>query len=375
MKYSFALLIFSFLIYSFNCSFQSKLFNQMNQNLKRKNLIISPLSIFQILSLTANGARGRTLSEMLEFLQHEDLEELNEINKKIIEIFKEASTLEIANAVMTKFKPLEKFVEITKEYSAPVEPLISEGQVNKWVSEKTHGKITKILDKLTPDMVMILVNAVYFKGTWSKKFKKTSTEKLPFYNLGTEEIKVDTMTQTEKFPYYEDEKIQAVSLKYTHDNMSAVIILPKKGIDINEYIDVLAEDDDEYKKVIEGLRDAKVRLYLPKFELNFEQTLNSVLKELGMVEAFNQARADFSGMKKRADIYVNEVIHKTFLKVDEEGTEAAGSTGVGMRTRGMKPKEKIYQMRADRPFLFLLKNDKLPFGYDLLFMSKIEKLK
>ena len=136
----------------------------MNKGKIGENLIISPLSIFQVLSLTVNGAKGETQSEMLELLQSNAIEELNEINYKIISIFKDFSTVDIANAVMTKFTPLEEFSYIADKYIAPVEPLISVEQVNNWCSNKTHGKIKKILDNLSSEVAMILLNAIYFKG-------------------------------------------------------------------------------------------------------------------------------------------------------------------------------------------------------------------
>ena len=374
MKYSFALIIFSFLIYSFNCSFQSQIFNQMNKGKKGKNLIISPLSIFQVLSLTANGAKKQTRAQMLKVLQYDRIEKLNQMNKQLIEIIKGFSTVDIANAVFTRFTPLKSFVAITKKYSAPVEPLISEKQVNNWVSNKTHGKITKIIDELTSDIVMILINAVYFKGEWVLQFKKEYTKPLPFYNLGKEEIKVDTMEQTSRFLYYEDKNVQAISLKFKEDYMSAIIILPAEGIDINTYISTLDDSEQEYNKINAGLKTAKVHLQLPKFEVNFSEELNQVLKDLGMIDAFNPPIADFTGLYKKGGLYISKVLHKTYLKVNEEGTEAAAVTAVVVSKSMKKPvQEQIYEMKVNRPFLFFLKNDKLASGHDLLFMSKIEK--
>ena len=166
MKYTITIFICSLLIHLLNCSFQSTLFNKMNKGKIGENFIISPLSIFQVLSLTANGANGDTLSEMLELLQYNSLEDLNEINYKILSAIKDFTTVDIANAVMTKFNPLKNFTYIAEKYTATVEPLVSSDQVNNWCSEKTHGKINQIIDKLDPEIAMILLNAVYFKGEW-----------------------------------------------------------------------------------------------------------------------------------------------------------------------------------------------------------------
>ena len=373
MKYLLYLNLVLLLINSFNCSFQAKLFNKMNKGKNGENLIISPLSIFQALSLTANGAKGDTLSEMLELLEANSLEKLNKINVDILHTIEKYSTIDIANAVMTRFTPLKSFSEIAEQYSAPIEPLLSVEQVNNWCSNKTHGKIDKIINYLSDETVMMLLNAVYFKGEWILQFEEEITKKLPFYNFGNEEIQVDTMSQIEHFLYYEDKKVQAIQLRFQKDFMSALIILPSSGNDINKYINTLATSKDEYKKIIEGLKMAKVNIQLPKFEVNFSENLNQILSDLGMYNAFSPLDADFTGLRKEGGLAISRVIHKTFLKVNEQGTEAAAVTAIAV-DEAIFVDDKIYDMKINRPFLFLLKNGNLPEGNDLLFMSKIEKI-
>ena len=347
----------------------------MNKEKIGENLIISPLSIFQALSLATNGAKGETQLEMLDLLESDNIDELNEINFKILSLFNEFSTIDIANAVMTKLTPLESFRSISEEYLAPFEPLESAAQVNNWCSNKTHGKINKIIDELDPDVLMIILNAVYFKGEWNIKFDSYATQKLPFYNLGENEIDINTMQKIAHFRYYEDKKVQAIELNFVYDYMSAIIILPAEGNDINKYINSLSISNDEYAKIIKGLNRAKVHLQLPKFELEFGDKLNKILMDLGMYSAFNKFNADFSGIEKEIKLYIDTVIHKTYLKVFEDGCEAAAVTAIIMPPGAAMPiEEKIYDMKVNRPFLFLLKNAMLPDGYDLIFMSKIEKL-
>ena len=375
MKYIFYLfLIISLLLNIFNCSFQATIFNRMNKDKKGENLIISPLSIFQILSLTTNGAKGRTQSEMLDVLQSESIEDLNNINYEILSVFKSFKTLEIANAVMTTFTPLESFSSIADNYLAPVEPLISVEQVNDWCNKTTHGKIDKILDQLSEYTRMILINAIYFKGEWASKFDASVTRKLSFYNYGTEEIEVDTMSQIEYFRYYEDKKVQAIELRFLEDRMSAIIILPSKDTDINKYIDTLAISPNDFSKIMNGLEIANVHIQLPKFELKFEDNLNEVLIDLGMYDAFSSMDADFTGLREEPGLFISRVIHKTYLKVFEDGCEAAAVTVIDVTDGALPPAEKIYDMKVNRPFLFLLKNSQLPEGYDIVFMSKIETL-
>ena len=367
-------IIILFFVNFSNSSFQSSIFNRMNKEKIGENLIISPLSIFQALSLAANGAKKETLSEMLNVLQYESIDELNKINLQILSIVKDFSTIDIANAVMTRFNPLQEFETIAEEYLAPIEPLISVEQVNDWCKNKTHGKIDKIINELDSNTLMILLNAVYFKGEWFSKFEPFLTKKLPFYNLGNEEINIDTMTQIEHFKYYEDKRCQAIQLGFMEDFMSAIIILPSEGTDINNFITSLSISSEEYNKIIDGLDYVKVHLQLPKFELEFKEKLNEILKDLGMYNAFSGKDADFTGLKEGGGIFISSVNHKTYLKVFEDGCEAAAITEIGMDGAAMPVEEKIYDMKVNRPFLFLLKNSKLPKEHNLVFMSKIEKL-
>ena len=374
MKYLlFNIFILNILFNSLNCSFQVSLFNEINKGKKGKNLIISPLSIFQILSLTANGARDQTQLEMVETLQGEDIEDLNSINYEILEISQKFKTVEIANAVMTRFEPVQDFLNVSEKYFAPYQKLVSAEQVNGWCSQKTHGKIPKILDKLEDDMAFILLNAVYFKGNWKNKFLEKSTKKKAFYNKGIDKKEIDTMIQLERFSYYEDSTIQAIELPYVDDNMTALIILPREDIDINKYITSLDSNQDGLNTLIKKLRYAKVNLELPKFELEFSTSVKDILIDMGMENAFTDY-ADFTGLREKGEIKIDDVLHKTYLKVDEEGTEAAAVTAViGTYTTSVGPDiEIIYQMKVNRPFLFFLRNKKLPANYDLLFMSKIE---
>lgn len=369
---SFLLIIFISLIIKLNCSFQLSLFNEINKRKKGQNLIISPLSIFQILSLTANGAKDKTQLEMIQTLQNEDIEDLNSINYEILEIFKNFTTVEIANAVMSKFLPTQQFLDISEKYCAPYQELISAQQVNNWCDEKTHGKISKIIDELDSAIQMILLNAVYFKGTWKNTFNEKITEKKDFYNKGIEIKQIDTMSQLSSFLYYEDNKLQAIELPYMKDDMSALIILPRENIDINKYITSLNSEENSLNDLIQKLKYSKVKLELPKFELEFFSSLKETLSDMGIEIAFTDF-ANFTGLREEGNLKIDDVLHKTYLKVNENGTEAAAVTAVTVRTTSAKPvNENIYQMKINKPFLFFLRSKKLPLDNDLLFMSKIE---
>ena len=172
--------------YLSSCSFRTSFFKEVNTEFIGKNIIISPLSAYQILGLTANGANGQSLDEMLLALENKSLDELNEINLEILKATKDFSTIEIANAIMTAFSPKQNFVDIALKYESTIETLKSVTQVNNWCNLKTHGKIQKILDELPPNTVMVLLNALYFKGEWVTEFSENLTTIKTFYNFNDE---------------------------------------------------------------------------------------------------------------------------------------------------------------------------------------------
>lgn len=353
-------------IFLSSCSFQMRFFQEMNKENINKNMTISPLSAYQVLGLTANGAKGKTLHEMLDALGNESLEELNSINTEILSIFKSFSTIEIANAVMTKVKPKQTFLDVAAKYEATVEPLQSLAQVNNWCNLKTHGTIPTILEELPGNTLMLLLNAIYFKGIWKTEFDPKNTTKKIFYNFGKNKKEVDTMRLKEKFNYYFDRQVQVIEIPYTKDSMSAVIILPYEGKDINEFIADL--DDNKIYSYLKRMTEETVDLELPKFTLEFSAELNEVLKKMGMILPF-QGNADFTGIID-GSIFIDKVIQKTYLSVDEQGTEASAATVVIIR----KNSPSIYSMAINRPFIFMLRNKNLPPNYEMMFMSKIEQL-
>ena len=209
-------------------SFQFNIFKEISRTNKGKNIMVSPLSIYHILSLTTNGAENNTLKEMLKTLVHKGKEDMNKNNKQLSSTIEKFNSVELANAVFTKFKPENSFTDIIKEYKAKIDLLKDAAQVNKWCSDATHGKISKILDSLDPNDLMVLINAIYFKGIWKYTFDKNKNTKNAFMNFNKEPKTVEYMNITQTFSYLDNEDVQAVSLKYQKDSLSALIILPKK---------------------------------------------------------------------------------------------------------------------------------------------------
>lgn len=350
--------------------FQFKIFQEINKSNKGKNLMVSPLSIFHILSLTTNGAANNTLTEMLKVLCHQNTNDLNKNNQQIYSIIDKYSSTEIANAVFTRFKQLENFLKIVSNYKASLDDLKDAAQINQWCSNATHKRIPQIIDTITPADLMVLINAIYFKGEWEKAFDKNNTYKEKFLNFNKDEKETDFMHITQSYDYFENDDIQVISLNYKKDNLKAIIILPKKENDINNYIQNLTLE--KYNEIIKQLVNKKVVFSLPKFEINFSDELKPYFIALGMKEAF--FNADFSAMRKEKDIKIGRIIHKTFIKIDEEGTEAAAATAVVMRKFIAPRPEPMPVMNVNHPFLFIIRADELPFGHDMLFVSKVESL-
>ena len=354
-------------------SFELKIFKELNKINIEKNLVISSISIYHILSLTTNGALNKTLEEMLNVLSHKNLDEMNKNNKLISSIISKFKSIEFANAIFSKFKPETLFMNKIKEYKATMDILKDEAQINKWCNDKTHKKIPKIIDKLTDNDVMVLINAIYFNGTWEKSFDPKKSNKNCFMNNNKTSININFMNMTDNFDYFENEQIQAISLNYNKDNMKALIILPKteKEKDINNFVNNFSEE--EYINIIKNLQNKKVILKLPKFELNFEAELKDTLISLGMVEAFSD-NADFSSMTKKNNVKIGRIIHKTFISIDEKGTKAAAATAIVMKTLCFIPNNDPI-MNVNHPFLFIVRNENLPKGFDMIFASKVEVLK
>jgi len=332
-------------------------------------MVFSPLSIYIALALTANGAVGDTQSEMLSVLKATSLDELNQKNKSIMNTNYSKSgnnIFNLANAVFSKVKSTPEFQSIAeKVYNSTSDVLQSAEQVNKWCSEKTNGKIKEIISNLSNDIDMILLNAVYFKGVWKKAFNKQKTFKSTFYDKSNNEISVDMMYEKIKTNYKENNSMQMVELPYSDDNFSSFVILPKEKVSIDDFI--LKMNNDEFMQQFNKMRNFDVEISLPRFTIEGQANLKTHLDALGMKSAFNGC-ANFSNLTKETALRVEEVVHKAYMKVDEEGTEAAAVTAVMMMRMCMPLTTSIV---VNRPFLFLLKEKSID---QFLFIAKVEKI-
>ena len=353
-----------------SCSFQISLFNKLNTIYKEYNIIISPLSIFQAISLVANGANDKTQKELLKLLNNKDMDEINSINFKILNISKTHSSLKIANAIICKSEPLQLFKNFARnKYYSEIFPLIRVDEINKWCSKKTHGKINKIIEQIHPLTYMMLLNAVYFRGEWLYTFPIQKTSKQTFYNLNKFKIEVDMMQIEESFKYFEDNNLQSVELQFKNEPISALILLPNIKTNINEFIKLLDKDEEYLYSIINNMEFKHILLQLPKFEKTYSKSLKEILQLMGVDLPFDKNNADFSKIRSEKDIYISDITHKTYLKVNERGTEAAAVSVNDVYIFSL-PR----MMVVNRPFLFILRNYKLPKHYDIIFISKIEEV-
>lgn len=362
-------------------SFGLKLFKEINTEQTDSNVFISPLSISMALGMTYNGAADSTEEAMRTTLEFGNLSrgEINESYKSLIELLRGIDSdveFNIANSIWYKYdRPFKQdFFERCRDYfDARVSGLdFSQGEavkdtINNWVEENTNGKIKNILDYVHPLAVMYLVNAIYFNGNWTYQFNEEDTKDDIFYlpGGGTKDCKM--MEIKSRFKYFEDSAMQAIDIPYGNGNYSMTVILPGYGKDINELIAVLTKG--QWDEWIDSFTEDSVNLFLPKLKLEYktDSILKEVLKDMGMEIAFDPYRANFTDMADPSDIWIGRVIHKTFLEVDEEGTEAAAATVVEM-LESCVPEETDPVMMINRPFLFAIKENH---SGTILFIGKI----
>lgn len=362
-----------------NTRFGFKLFQEILKQDSNKNVFVSPTSVAIALSMTYNGAGGETQQAIANALQLQgmSLQAINQANnalKTSLENADPAVQMSIANSLWAKqginFKP--DFLQQNQQYyGAKVTELDfknpdSVNIINSWVKENTKGKIDTIVDKLKPDDVLFLINAIYFKGNWTKPFDKSQTTDRPFNLSNDNQKQHPAMSQSGKYRYYENDSFQAVSLPYGKGRMSLYVFLPNKTTTLDTFQQQLTSESWQQWMNQFAMRQGSVQL--PRFKFDYNIKLNKALKSLGMEKAFSPG-ADFSNMTS-ASVAINEVKHKTFVEVNEEGTEAAATTSVGMAlTSARMPAEEPFKMIVDRPFFCAIRDNQTG---TILFMGSIK---
>lgn len=358
--------------------FGFKLFDAITQRNSDNNVFISPLSISMALGMTLNGANGQTQADMERTLELAGLstDEINQTYRSLIDLLTQLDPkviFEIANSIWYRqgmtFE--SSFLDVNRTYfDAEIESLdfsnpASIDIINNWVKDKTHDKIDKIIDDIAQDIVMFLINAIYFNGTWTYEFDKEMTHADYFTRIEGNNVPCKMMVQTGEFGYLETNDFQAVDLPYGDGLYSMTIFLPRYDATVDEF---LADfNQSNWNTWTRQFKADSVTLELPKFKVEYKITLNEVLSALGMGIAFTSA-ADFTRMYKPGSLAIDYVLHKTYVEVDEEGTEAAAVTVVAIRETSGGPQHNYRFMRVDRPFVFVIRENHSGM---LLFMGKI----
>ena len=344
-----------------------------------KNIFISPISVSTVLQMVANGAAGKTRTEMQQVLQTGGLapDALNAANKDLSQSLNSQTNviLSLANAIWYKkeFHLKPEFVAVNREFfQAELGGLDftkpeSAQTINDWADKSTRGKIKEVVQwPFDPLTRVILANAIYFKGKWDRPFDKKATKDHAFNVLpGGTPKQVPMMWQQADFSYQEGDGFQAVRLPYAGGRLQMYLFLPATNSSPTK---LLADLNGETwsNKILPGFHDCKGTLALPRFKLDYDVLLNDPLKALGMRSAFT-SDADFSAMADEP-LFVSEVKQKSFVEVNEEGTEAAAVTTVTMRAMAIMEPLKPFEMIVDRPFLFIIGDNRTQ---SILFMGVI----
>ncbi len=362
--------------------FAFDLFKQVNS--EDKNYFISPLSASLALSMTANGTAGETAAQMKDVLGFQEFsyEQMNGFFKKMSRELKEADQLTelgIANSVWIRegFPVYEKFKDIVRTwYLAEIEELdffspTAVQTINNWCASKTNGKIEEIIKEIPPSMVMYLINALYFKGTWTYSFDKSATYSDRFYGDDGSSPLTDYMLQTETFPYLEHDLCQIAELPYGNEAFSMVLMLPKPGVHVDRMIKEFF-NTTQWNILVSGLErfERKLTVSMPKFRFEYEKDLIPTLQAMGMTIPFMEGMADFSNMSPSGGLYIGLVKQKTYVEVNEEGTEAAAVTVVGVEKSSIEPDDPL-PFYVNRSFVYIIKEKSTGI---ILFMGKMSSL-
>lgn len=330
---------------------------------EQENVFISPASVEIALSMAVNGARGATKADMLRTLGYSERQSIRDLNKakaELLAALREPGAmveLSVANALWAR-----EGVEFNKQfiaknrkfYQAQVDVLdfaaadAALSAVNGWVNQATRGKIETILESLSPNAVLYLMNAVYFKGSWSRAFDRRLTADRPFYGPDGSQCSQPAMLQSGRFRHLRGDGFQSVALPYGDGRVSMHVFLPDRGYDYASFLSTLTPDNwhDWMGRYSEGEGD----LILPRFKLACDCDLKPALAAMGMGSAFAGNRADFGALCPRNRLTISEVRHKTFVDVNEDGTEAAAVTSIGFECLSVAVGAR-FAMVVDRPFV------------------------
>jgi len=360
-----------------NNKFAFKIYSELLK--KEGNIFISPTSILFCLSMIYNAADGKTKEEMEKVLEFtgSSLDEINKANNTLMRQLSNVDAgvkLNIANSLWGN-KSLEFSNDFKKNmsdsYKAEISSLDFSSKksvdvINEWVKNSTNSKISKIIDSLSEQDLLVLINAIYFKGTWTNKFEKALTKDMSFKG-GTKTKDVPMMSNFDDYRYFNDAGLQGIELPYGKENISMFIFLPGEGQGIGDLNKNMTSE--KLTELIGKLKKKKGKITMPKFKLEYEASLNDALSTIGMSDAFSDS-ANLSKLfaKPVTNSKISQVKHKTFIDVNEEGTEAAAVTAGTVTATSVMLPEEPFEMNVDSPFFYVIRDKSTQ---SILFMGSI----
>uniref|UniRef100_A0A669PAN4 Serpin B10 n=1 Tax=Phasianus colchicus TaxID=9054 RepID=A0A669PAN4_PHACC len=378
------------ILLSITNSFTMDLYKKLDETSKGQNIFFAPWCIATALAMVHLGAKGDTAiqiakvrSEISSGSEYDKTENIHSGFKELLSAINKPNNtylLKSANQLFEdKTYPLLPVKLITRYYQAKPQALNfktdveqARAQINSWVENETERKIQNLLPagSLDSHSVLVLVNAIYFKGNWEKRFLKKDTSEMPFRLSKTKTKPVQMMFLRDTFLMLHEQtmKFKIIELPYVENELSMFVLLPDDISDNTTGLE-LVERDLTHEKLAEWSNSAsmmkvEVELYLPKLKMEENYDLTSTLSNMGIQNAFDPAQADFTRMSAKKDLFISKVIHKAFVEVSEEGTEAAAATGV-LVMRSRTPK---VTFKADHPFLFFIRHNK---SKTILFFDRL----
>lgn len=330
---------------------------------ENENVMISPLSVSYALSMTLNGAAGATRDSMLKALMMNGItpDEINDSYKNLTGALLSVDKrvlISIANSVWVEknFTVKKSFTDILTNYydaesrSFDINDASAPDKINIWIEDKTNGLIKEMIDKLEDNTVMLLINAIYFKGKWKSPFDKSKTVEMPFYKYGGNQVDVPTMKQKSDFRVYEGNGFVVAEFPYGQGNFVMDIIIPNDQGGFNSTLAMVS--DENYTSWINQMSNRETDLSFPRFKYGFKKKLKDILSDMGMGIAFSDD-ADFSNINDMYDLLINDVAHQSFIETNEEGTEAAAATVVEIGVTSMPPAPLV--LKLDHPFIYIIR--------------------
>ena len=344
-----------------------ELMKKVSENAKKSNVMISPASIMMALDMVAAGAKGETLKQLNDlFAKDTDSLEQQAFASELMKRFNASQKVKFAcaNAIWSDSRRLGDKVNaqyteyIKKTFEAEFSSVLFDGNthntINKWVDEKTNHMIPTLFDSpLDPNTVMVLVNAIRFEAEWNQAYTKDQIIKKIF--RGTDGEKEATMLTSTENEYFETDKAKGFLKLYQGEEYAFLVILPKdEKIDANEFIKNFTYDD--YKEFLASRSKDEVRALMPEFKSDYAVGLNEILKQLGVTDAFSDAKADLTGIAnpQGGRLFVSKVIHKSHIEVDRKGTKAAAATGITLDVKGAAPVKDLKEVICDRPYAYAI---------------------